>query len=222
MMRNALFASLGLLFSADAVAQPASPHAGGVFPMHIIAEGVWIEKLVGDPEVPDAEFVIRIHHDPGYFVLPHTHPRTENITVLSGEWALGMGAQLNRSKLVAMPQGALGVVEPKMAHFGYAKVETILQVHGIGPFVNLPVDPVFELSAQGILAKPSLLKPGVPTTAKPDCFKLKMGERVEGPMGAGTVTGAFCSPSNMFTEYWIAKGDGKRYWATLDELRPAS
>ena len=76
MIKNALLAALVLLFSADAVAQHASPHAGGVFPMHTIAEGVWVEKLVGDPEVPDAEFVIRIHHDPGYFVLPHTHPRT--------------------------------------------------------------------------------------------------------------------------------------------------
>ena len=222
MTRNALLAALVLLFSADAAAQHASPHAGGVFPMQTMAEGVWVEKLVGDPEVPDAEFVIRIHHDPGYIVLPHTHPRTENITVLSGEWALGMGARLDRSKLVAMPQGALGVVAPKMAHFGYAKVETILQVHGIGPFINLPIDPVFELSAQGILAKSSLLKPGVPTTAKPDCFKLKMGEHIQGPMGAGTVTGAFCSPSNMFTEYWITKADGKRYWATRDELHPAS
>ncbi|WP_195908375.1 cupin domain-containing protein [Novosphingobium sp. Gsoil 351] len=217
-----MFAALGLLLLPDAVAQPASTHTGGVFPMHPMVEGVWVEKLVGDPEVPDAEFVIRIHHDPGYFVLPHTHPRTENITVLSGAWALGMGARLDRSKLVPMPQGALGVVAPKMAHFGYAKLETILQVHGIGPFLNLPVDPVFELSAHGILAKPSLLKPGVPTTAKPDCFKLRVGERIHGRMGAGTVAGALCSPSNLFTEYWITKVDGKRYWATLDELRPAS
>jgi len=222
MIRKAMLAALGLLWSASAVAQPAAPHAGGVFPMHTMAEGVWVEYLVGDPEVPDAEFVIRIHHDPGYVVLPHTHPRTENITVLSGEWALGMGARFDRSRLVAMPRGALGVVSPKMAHFGYAKVETILQVHGIGPFVNLPVDPAFELSAQGILAKPSLLRPGVPTTAKPDCFKLKLGQQIQSPMGAGAVTGAFCSPSNMFTEYWITKADGKRYWATLDELRPVS
>lgn len=157
--------------------------------MHTIAEGVWVEKLVGDPEVPNADFVICIHHDPSYFVLTHTHPRTENITVLSGERALGLGARLDRSKLIAMPQGALGVVAPKMAHFGYAKVETILHVHGISPFVKRPVDPVFELGAQGTPAKPSLLKPGVPTTAKPDCFNLKMSKRVQGPMGAGTVTG---------------------------------
>ena len=222
MIRNAVLAALGLLVSADVFALPPSPYEGGIFPLHTIAEGVWVEKLVGDPEVPDAEFVIRIHHDQGYVVLPHTHPRTENITVLSGEWALGMGARLDRSKLVVMPQGALGVVAPKMAHFGYAKVETILQVHGIGPFVNLPVDPVFELGALGILAKPSLLKPGVPTTSKPDGFKLNMGQRVTGPNGAGSVGGALCSPSNKFTEYWITKVDGKRYWATLDELRPTS
>src|SRR5678816_1228521 len=106
MIRKAMLAALGLLWSASAVAQAAAPHAGGVFPMHTMAEGVWVEYLVGDPEVPDAEFVIRIHHDPGYVVLPHTHPRTENITVLKGSWALGMGSRVKMSELEPMELGA--------------------------------------------------------------------------------------------------------------------
>lgn len=217
-----IFSALCLMSSpaANAQAQPL-PH-GGVFPLHPIAEGVWIEKLVGDMEVPGQEFVIRIHHDPGYVVLPHTHPRDENITVVTGAWALGMGNRLDKSKLVPMDMGALGLVRAKMAHFGYARLETILQVHGIGPFVNLPIDPVFELTAKGVMAKPSLLKPGIPTAAAPtDCFKLKIGQRMQGDLGVGTVTAALCSPANRFTQYWIAQGDGKRFWATLADLRPA-
>jgi hypothetical protein len=44
-----------------------------------------------------------------------------------------------------------------MEHFGYAKVETILQVHGIGPFINVPIDPVYQLTDKGVLLKPSLV-----------------------------------------------------------------
>ena len=156
-----------------------------------------------------------------YVVLPHTHPEDENITVLTGGWALGMGSHLDMSALVAMNQGALGLVRAKMSHFGYARVETVLQVHGIGPFVNLPIDPVFELTGSGVMAKLSLLKPGVPTASSPpDCFKLRIGQRVRGAMGRGHVVGALCSPANQFTEYWIRKSNGSRFWATISDLRP--
>jgi len=125
------------------------------------------------------------------------------------------------SKLQDMGQGALGFVPKNMAHFGYARVETVLQVHGIGPFEDHPVDPVFELTADGVLAKLSLLKPGVPMSAsRPDCFKLNVGAHVQGEKGAGTVVGALCSPVNHFTEYWIEEPNGKRFWATRKNLKP--
>ena len=101
---------------------------GGVAPLTKIPSEQWIEKVVGDMDKPGEPFVIRIHHDAGYVVLPHTHPEDENITVLTGSWALGMGSRVNMSELERMEQGALGFVPKKMAHFGYAKVETMLQV----------------------------------------------------------------------------------------------
>jgi hypothetical protein len=193
---------------------------GGVTPLHKIPPGQWIEKVVGDMDKPGQPFVIRIHHDAGYIVMPHTHPENEYITVLTGSWALGMGPRINVSQLVPMEQGALGFVPKTMAHFGYARVETTLQVHGIGPFVNIPVDPVFELTAGGVLAKPSLLKPGIPTSFSPsDCFKLKVGAHVQGGKGDGTVVGALCSPANQFTQYWVKKSNGDRFWATLEFLK---
>ena len=211
--------SVGLLVPVSA-AHSQVDH-GGVMPLHKIPPGQWIEKVVGDMDKPGQPFVIRIHHDAGYVVLPHTHPEDEYITVLTGNWALGMGPRIVMSKLEPMDQGALGLVPRKMAHFGYAKVETTLQVHGIGPFVNLPVDPVFELTAKGVMAKPSLLKPGVPTSSSPpDCFKLKVGARVQGEKGDGIVVGALCSPANRITQYWVAKASGDRFWATLQNLRP--
>ena len=211
---------LSLLVAGADVHSQVLTH-GGVAPMTKIPSEQWIEKIVGDMDKPGQPFVIRIHHDAGYVVLPHTHPEDENITVLTGSWALGMGSRVKMSELEPMEQGALGFVPKKMAHFGYAKVETMLQVHGIGPFVNLPIDPVFELTNLGVLAKPSLLKAGVPTSSSPpDCFKLAIGSRMRGERGEGVVVGGLCSPANQFTQYWIKKANGERFWATRMNLRP--
>jgi hypothetical protein len=39
--------------------------------------------------------------------------------------------------------------------------------------------------------------------------------------GIGIVVGALCSPANQFTEYWIRKSNGKRFWSTMKQLNPA-
>ncbi|MEO5902707.1 MAG: cupin domain-containing protein, partial [Gemmatimonadaceae bacterium] len=181
----------------------------------------WIEKVSGDMNMPGLPFVIRIHHDAGYVVLPHTHPEDENITVLTGSWALGMGPRLKMSELKPMEPGAFGFVPKTMEHFGYAKVETILQVQGIGPFVNVPIDPVYELTDKGVLFKPSLVKPGVRSSfSPPDCFTLKIGAHVRGARGEGMIVGALCSTANQFTQYWVQQPNRGRFWATLQDLKP--
>jgi hypothetical protein len=178
---------------------------GGVVPLHKIPSVQWIERVSGDMDMPGLPFVIRIHHDAGYVVLPHTHPEDENITVLKGIWALGMGPRLKMSELKPMELGAFGFVPKNLEHFGYAKVETVLQVHGIGPFVNVPVDPVFELTDKGVLSKPSLVRPGVPTSfSPPACFVLKMGARVRAALEAKVSLSAGCAlrqTSSLSTGY---------------------
>ena len=213
----------GLLLDLFLVGQNAHSKdlaQGGVLPLNKIPSEQWIENVSGDPDKPGLPFVIRIHHDAGYVVFPHTHPEDENITVLTGSWALGMGPRVKMSELEPMELGAFGFVPKKMAHFAYAKVETILQVHGIGPFINLPIDPVYQLTDKGVLFKPSLVKPGVPTSSSPpDCFRLKIGAQVHGERGDGIVVGALCSPANQFTQYWIQKPNGERFWATLQAVK---
>ena len=193
----------------------------GVVPLNKIPSEQWIEKVWGDSDKPGLPFVIRIHNDAGYVVLPHTHPEDENIAIVQGSWSLGMGRRFSRSELEPMELGAFGFVPKKMAHFAYAKIETILQVHGIGPFENNVIDPLYQLTDKGVLLKPSLVKPGVPTPSSPlDCFELKIGARVHGEAGEGIVVGALCSPANQFTQYWIRKPNSERFWATLQELKP--
>jgi hypothetical protein len=70
--------------------------------------------------------------------------------------------------------------------------------------------------------KPSLLKPGVPTSSSPpECFKLAIGAHMQGARGEGVVVGALCSPANQFTQYWIKKSNGERFSAALNDLKPS-
>jgi hypothetical protein len=75
------------------------------------------------------------------------------------------------------------------------------------------------LSFRGFLLT-SLLQRGRPAqSSPPDCFALKIGERVRGDAGEGVVVGARCSPANQLTQYWMQKPNGERFWAAVQELK---
>jgi len=191
-----------------------------VSPLSTFQPGQWVEKVSGDFTKPGEPFVFRIHQDAGYITLPHTHPIDENITVVKGSWSLGMGRRFSRAALEPMDTGTFGIAPKNMAHFAWSKTETILQIHGIGPFASAVVEPVYELTDKGIFLLTSLLLPGSPTSSSPaDCFALKINAKVRGEAGAGIVVGARCSPSNQITQYWVQKANGERFWASFQELK---
>jgi len=194
-----------------------------VVPLHEFQQGQWVEKVWGDFSKPGEPFVLRIHQDAGYIVFPHTHPIDENLTIVKGTWALGMGQHFDRSALTLMELGSFGIAPKNMAHFGWSKTDTIEQVHGIGPFTSVLLDPVFELTREGVTLLTSLLLPGTPASSyPPDCFPLKMGALARSDRGEGVVIGARCSPANQLTQYWVKGANGERFWATLQELKPRS
>lgn len=197
---------------------PAALHT--VVPLHEFQQGQWVEKVWGDFSKPGEPFVLRIHQDAGYIVFPHTHPIDENLTIVKGTWALGMGRHFDRSALMLMDLGSFGIAPKNMAHFGWSKTDTIELVHGIGPFSSILLDPVFELTPQGVSLLSSLLLPGKPATSyPPNCFPLKMGAAARSERGEGVVIGARCSPANQLTQYWVREANGERFWATLQELK---
>lgn len=199
-------------------AAETGPHA--VVPLKAIPPDQGIERVWGNHETPGAPFVIRIHSDAGLVILPHSHPQDENITVLTGSWWLGMGPRYSQDGLAELAAGAFGFVAKEMAHFALSKSATVIQVHGTGPFRVKLVDPAYDLTDKGVVARDFLLQPGRPVASAPrGCFDLKVGERVVGAAGEGVVVGARCSPANRLTQYWVRKGDGERYWATLSELK---
>jgi quercetin dioxygenase-like cupin family protein len=90
--------------------------------------------VYGDPSKP-GYYVLRGKCADGYKIAPHWHPTTENVTILRGSVALGMGKTFDESKLKALPAGGFASVPPHMAHFAQCKGDTIFQVDGSGPFV---------------------------------------------------------------------------------------
>jgi hypothetical protein len=191
---------------------------GHVVPLKAFSPDQRFETVSGDPAKSGAPFVIRIHAEAGYIIMPHTHPIDENIVVVKGSWAVGVGDRYNPKALEPMELGTYGLMPKKMAHFALSKTETILQVHGIGPFTTHWVVPVYELTDKGVLLGTSAAEPGRPTaTSPPDCFALKLGARVRGSYGEGIVVAAQCTPGQL-TQYRVEKQNGERFWAQRDEL----
>lgn len=223
MFSRVMFAlAFAVLFVPTSHAQSESNHdLPVVVPLHEMRAGQWVEKVWGDPEKPGEVFAIRIHNDAGYLVMPHVHPMDEHIVVVQGAWWFGMGSRYEPSVLKEVKLGDFTIGPKNMRHFGRSKVESIIHVYGVGPFSTKLIDPVYELTGEGIYLLTSLLQPGTPTdSTPPNCFALRIGSRVKGAEGEGAVGGARCSPANHITQYWIQKTNGDRFWAKSEELKP--
>jgi quercetin dioxygenase-like cupin family protein len=150
----ALLAAAALPWAAAAGRQ-AAPHGAGIEVFRSdkvlwkpgppsLPKGAAFAVLEGDPS-KEGPFVFRVKVPDGYRVPPHTHPKTERITVLAGTLYVGMGEKVDEGAYTAMAAGAYGHWPAGMKHFGKAKGETVLQFHGTGPwsiqYVNPADDP---------------------------------------------------------------------------------
>ena len=99
-----------------------------------IMKGCDLAPVSGDSSVEGAPFVLRIRCVDGTKVPPHWHPTDENLTVLRGTFLVATGETYDETKLAPMNVGNFMSMPKEMRHFGLCKGETILQVHGAGPF----------------------------------------------------------------------------------------
>lgn len=120
------------LFSLDAIEWKDGPAS--------LPKGAQIAVLEGNPNA-EGPFVFRVKLPSGYRIAPHTHPKTERVTVVSGTFNIGMGAKFDKEKTTPMPAGTYGFWEAGMKHFVFAKGETVVQFHGMGPWSIEYVDP---------------------------------------------------------------------------------
>ncbi|MFN2398628.1 MAG: DUF4440 domain-containing protein [Gemmatimonadaceae bacterium] len=101
------------------------------------APGMKLAVLHGDPS-GKGDYTVRLKFPPKYEFPAHWHPMAEHVTVLSGTFNLGMGDSFNRTATKPYQPGDLLYIPPKMSHFGWVGGETVIQLHGVGPFtINL-------------------------------------------------------------------------------------
>jgi quercetin dioxygenase-like cupin family protein len=102
--------------------------------------GAQLAVMSGDPGA-SGPYVVRAKLPAGYTVPPHTHPTDENVTVLSGEFHLGTGDNLDKTKGEAVMPGGFFRVEQGMQHYAWSTEPTVIQIHGMGPFAINYVNP---------------------------------------------------------------------------------
>jgi hypothetical protein len=111
----------------------------------VFQPGAQFAVLAGNPGKP-GPFTVRLKFPDGYRVMPHWHPTAEHLTVLSGEFHVGMGDKFDESSMLTLPAGSLAVVPLHHNHYAMAKGETEVQVSSTGPFKLIYVNPADDPS----------------------------------------------------------------------------
>ena len=94
--------------------------------------GMQLAVIHGDP-MGKGDYTIRLKFPAGYTFPAHYHPNAEHLTVLTGVFFLGMGDKEGGMTREYQP-GDFLYIPPRKPHYGGARGETVIQLHGIGPF----------------------------------------------------------------------------------------
>ena len=114
-------------------------------PPPVFEKGMSFAVVSGDPSKPGV-FVVMAKVPAGYKINPHWHPTDENVTVLSGTFALGMGEKFDKASMKTASAGSYVLLPAEMRHFAMAKTAATIQVHGMGPFALTYVNPADDPS----------------------------------------------------------------------------
>jgi anti-sigma factor ChrR (cupin superfamily) len=123
--------------SADAIKWSAAPP--------VLPKGAQMSVISGDP-TKDGLYVVRLKMPPNYKIPAHNHPTAEYVTVITGNFHLGMGDKLDETKGHELKAGGFAEAPAKMNHYGWTTSETVVQVHGQGPFAMTYVNPADDPS----------------------------------------------------------------------------
>ncbi|MGI8619474.1 MAG: DUF4437 domain-containing protein [Gemmatimonadaceae bacterium] len=96
--------------------------------------------LEGDPAKAQL-FTLRVKLPNNYVVPPHSHGAWEHVTVISGVLHLGMGDRFTMAGATELRAGSFAAIPSGMRHFVHAAGETVLQIHGMGPFTVTYANP---------------------------------------------------------------------------------
>lgn len=159
LMRSARFGGLALTLALLAASSGQTPMTAqepspGQAQMHLypaaelkwgrgpasLPPGAQVVVLEGDP-AREGAFTMRLRLPDGYQVGPHYHSGVEHVTVIAGTFNVGVGDKFDKAATKPMRAGTFGYWPPPMRHFAWAEGETILQLHGSGPWTVTYVNP---------------------------------------------------------------------------------
>jgi anti-sigma factor ChrR (cupin superfamily) len=112
---------------------------------NVLPAGAQIAIISGDP-FKDGLYVVRLKMPANYKIPAHNHPTTEYVTVVSGDFHIGMGDKLDTSEGQLLRAGGFAEAPAKMNHYAWTDGETVVQVHGQGPFAITYVNPADDPS----------------------------------------------------------------------------
>ena len=137
-----VFGGVLLAVSAPIFAQPVAVKSSEVKWNDIKGMPGWKQAvLVGDPDKP-GPYVERIKVPPNASVPPHSHPDTENITVLAGSFGIGEGNKFDKSKGTMLEVGSFYMLPANTMHYAWSGPKGVtLQIHGVGPSGMSMADP---------------------------------------------------------------------------------
>ena len=98
-----------------------------------LPRGAQASVLAGNPD-KSGMFTIRLKFPAGYTVPPHSHPSDEDVTVISGQLSLGMGARMNRAKSASLVPGGFARAPARMNHYATTRSGAVIQITSQGPF----------------------------------------------------------------------------------------
>lgn len=99
-----------------------------------------IAVVSGDPGA-EGPFVMRLRAPNGYRVMPHFHPKAENVTVLSGIFHVGTGDTFDAGASHPIGPGGFMHMPAEAHHYAWTEGDVELQIHGTGPFTLTYVNP---------------------------------------------------------------------------------
>lgn len=142
--------SAGLLGASAAAAPPATDMGGvALAPADlkwmpappVLPKGVQLAVLSGNP-FAEGFSTVRLKIPPHTIFAPHWHPTTESFTVLRGEFSVGMGDRIDKSKARALPPMSFASMPALHHHYAYTgSEEALIDLSFYGPFQIHYVNP---------------------------------------------------------------------------------
>jgi quercetin dioxygenase-like cupin family protein len=92
-----------------------------------------IAVLEGNPQAPGL-FTLRFRVNSDFFMPPHTHPKDERVTVISGQMSVAFGADASHEDAKQFRSGDYYVNARGAVHLVWADESTEIQITGFGPW----------------------------------------------------------------------------------------